>query len=426
MALNKTPPPKPSIGASSSALAINSAAAGSSTSPYLPATAGEVTNAETLGVVIQKLTSVIISATKEGKTVTSLNRRLIVAAAEEIRLASLIFSSICASPSVTETPTSSALEEVKKEITAFVREEMASIKQLVAGLPAASRSYAQAAATTAGQPAGRVPPYRPTASTAPPVTKPALIISSKKECTSSADTLSAWKKSVSFRDTNFAPANVQFVSNNKLRVEFDRDDQLETTLKKIGDSNPNISAEISKKLKPMIIIKGISTEITPESLKDIINHQNDIIKNTTTENPNDFTFKFLRPNRNPKLYNAVFMCAPPLWRTIMEVGKLNVDHQRVHVDDFCPLLQCYKCLGFGHTKKFCKLEETHCSHCSGTHEFKVCPVQKDQTKTVCHNCKSNAKNNGNNEKINHSATSEQCPRRHAMIDKTRARIDYGS
>ncbi|XP_026327877.1 uncharacterized protein LOC113236103 [Hyposmocoma kahamanoa] len=58
-----------------------------------------------------------------------------------------------------------------------------------------------------------------------PTTKPALIISPTKEVHSPAEILQKWKKYISFRDTNFSPASVKYVSNNKLRVEFDTEVQ---------------------------------------------------------------------------------------------------------------------------------------------------------------------------------------------------------
>lgn len=118
----------------------------------------------------------------------------------------------------------------------------------------------------------------PSPLTTPPVTKPALIIASKKEGSSSADTLFSWRSSVTFMDTNFTPASVQFVSYNKLRVEFDNNEHLQATLKKIGESNPYISAEFSKKLKPMFIIKGVNSDISPDELKSVIINQNDYTK----------------------------------------------------------------------------------------------------------------------------------------------------
>ncbi|KAL0882470.1 hypothetical protein ABMA27_000942 [Loxostege sticticalis] len=48
-----------------------------------------------------------------------------------------------------------------------------------------------------------------------------------------------------------------------------------------------------------------------------------------------------------------------------------------------PVIQCFKCMGFGHTTKFCK-RNVVCSVCSQSHHFKDC-TNKD--KPLCANCK---------------------------------------
>lgn len=259
-----------------------------------------------------------------------------------------------------------------------------------------------------------------------PTTKPALIISSKDEVHSSAETLQKWKKSISFKDTNFSPASVKYVSNFKLRVEFDTESQRDETLRKVDGCASDIKAEVSKKLKPMFILKGISNDTPPETLPNIIYNQNDFIKNIT-EDSTQMTFRFTKYNKNPNLYNAVFMTSPELFRAIIKNDKLNVDHQRVQVEEYIPLLQCYNCLQFGHTRKRCTLDHSTCSHCSaGTHTYRDCPVKKDLTKSACYNCIThNKKYNINKSPPNHSATSNYCPRITQMLAKIRSRIDYG-
>lgn len=259
-----------------------------------------------------------------------------------------------------------------------------------------------------------------------PTTKPALIVSATNEVHSPTETLQKWKKCISFRDTNFSPVNVKYVSNNKLRVEFDTEAQRDETLQKVDSCATEIKAEISKKLKPMIILKGVSQDTPSDILTDVIYNQNDCIKNLTDDS-SQLVFRFARNNRNPHLYNAVIMTSPALFRAIIKNEKLNIDHQRIHVEEYIPLLQCYNCLQFGHTRKRCSSDHPACSHCSArTHTYRDCPVKRDQTKNSCYNCiVHNNKYNLNKSPPNHSATSNHCPRVIQMLSKIRSRIDYG-
>lgn len=433
--------------------------------PLLPPTCLQETALSRLLDTIIDLAANIRAAVKEGNSVTRPNKLKIIDASDRIMAAVDEIRTLPPTPATTThtTPTTDATplddlkedlkglsEEIAKlratppqpssqpsadlrsEIISAVKQELASFKRQINTAATTNQqqqgmhplSYSQAVRTTARTAPSLPPPPPP--QTTPPATKPALIIASKKEGASSADTLSSWRSTVSFKDTNFAPAGVHFVSNHKLRVDFDSEAHLQATLQKIGESNPYITAEVSKKLKPMFIVKGVNSEISPDELKSIIINQNDFIKSSIKDH-NDLTFKFKRPNRNNKLYNAVFMTTPHIWRDIFKSEKLNVDHQRLHFEEFIPLLQCFKCLSYGHTRKFCTNSDTLCSHCSESgHEFKDCPVKKDLSKVTCYHCKTFAeKSKGSSDKIKHSATSDICPRKQSMVVRTRSRVDYG-
>ncbi|KAI5631988.1 hypothetical protein NE865_15285 [Phthorimaea operculella] len=257
-----------------------------------------------------------------------------------------------------------------------------------------------------------------------PSTQPAIIISPTQEVSSSAETHKIVKKNITFKDTNFAPANIRYVSNNKISIEFDKPEQMEKTLKKIHESNCPIKAEKSKKLKPMFILKGIPTEIPSEELTELISRQNETIKNVITSQK-DLVFKFKRNNRKEDLYNAVFMTTPTIYRAAVTTGRVNVDHQRIFVEEYTPLLQCYKCLQFGHTRLRCTNEDTICSHCAAmTHNFKDYPVKSDNSKINCYNCDKHLKrHNSSLAVLNHTATSKNCPKVIQKTENLRTRID---
>jgi hypothetical protein len=67
----------------------------------------------------------------------------------------------------------------------------------------------------------------------------------------------------------------------------------------------------------------------------------------------------------------------------------------------CGLVQCFKCCAYGHIAKHCRAE-ARCGHCSGFHETRDCPNNKE--KAFCRNCL--GKGLGSTE---HKAWSESCP-----------------
>ncbi|CAH0401723.1 unnamed protein product [Chilo suppressalis] len=72
-----------------------------------------------------------------------------------------------------------------------------------------------------------------------------------------------------------------------------------------------------------------------------------------------------------------------------------------------PVIQCYKCMGFGHTTKFCK-RNIVCSICSESHSFKDC---SNTDKPLCITCKGE-----------HVAVARTCPVKQQKIIENRNKI----
>ncbi|CAG9581158.1 unnamed protein product [Danaus chrysippus] len=246
-------------------------------------------------------------------------------------------------------------------------------------------------------------PIQPKPST---IIRPAILVATKNPTKSRQEAVEAFKKSISFRDCTYAPARVSPVSNNKIRVEFETQAQCDDALSKLR-SKPDapVTAEPARKLKPMILLKGISSDMAPEDLVSTLLRQNPQLH---TYSDTDVTFRFKRGNnRSTHLYNAVLVANPATWKTIVEMGRVCLDFQKVHAEDFSPFLQCQKCLNFGHVKKHCRTEATRCSHCaSDTHLQDVCPTKDTPHPPKCYNCTQHNIKFNNNHPTTHKATSK--------------------
>ncbi|CAG4989836.1 unnamed protein product [Parnassius apollo] len=388
-------------------------APGCNESPILPATAEEVTSISKYNEVVNKLATCIVSAVNDAKSVTAANKRLITIAAEEIRRANLVLTNITST-------ISNPAEELKNDIITSVREEINQLKKSINNTAQNRSSYAEVASSNVHQSTTK---NKQTA--APPITKPAIIVTPKTEVQNKQEAINVWRKSISFRASKYAPTRVQAVSNNKVRVEFDSEEDRDETLKRLSDSK-DVTAEPARKFRPMIILKGISVDTASEELLDIIKFQNADLTELITQQ-DDLRLCFKRTNKNPNLYNAVFRVQPNLWRKIINIGRLSIDHQRIHVEEFSPFMQCHKCYQFGHTKNKCTAENTVCGYCSETtHHIFNCPHTANPERAQCTNCV------GHNSKFNtkletkHKATSTYCPRLRIMREKILNRIDYGS
>ncbi|CAH2225562.1 jg21331 [Pararge aegeria aegeria] len=333
--------------------------------------------------------------------------------------------------------------ELIKELTTCItevrklREDLATASACPPLIPTGT-TYAQITGRgTAGYGSSRRPlasqgsfPLPPTTSTLPlqikvPTTKPALIITTKTPVGTRQETVEAFRKSISFGGAKYAPSKVSALAKNKLRVEFDSVRDCEDALRRLQDSEAaQVTAEPSKKLKPMIILKGISEDMPAEDLVGVLFGQNIEFDDFSEE---DINFRFKRNNRNGKLYNAVFVVSPRLFRAAMLIGRIRLDHQRVYSEEFSPFLQCHSCLQFGHTRKHCRSEQIRCAHCAEPNHLEAdCPTKGDQqAPPKCHNCAAHNARFPNKLNTQHRATSNSCrilSNIRAKIDNT---IDYG-
>lgn len=386
------------------------------TTPPTPIKLPKFTTPEDLAKFIRKMAKSVEAVFKNGnKSVTAIDKSEILNITNAISEASNQITPVMETTTVCKSIDA-------EELMACVRKELSDFKIDLTNANAqySTESSKKTYATVASN--GDKPRIKT------PISRPAIVISSKDANQTQNEVINEWRKSVSFKKNTFTPARILPISKNKVRIEFDTEEQRNATLKKAQECN-KINAEVAKRRKPMIIIKGVSNEVKSEELIELIRQQNPSV-DATVLNDSDIRLCFLRKNylpRNINLYNAVIETTPSVRQSILELKRLNIDDRRIHVEDFSPFVQCYKCLQFGHTKNKCNATEEPCSHCASIeHSFKDCPVKKDATKSRCFNCKShNAKNNASDNDAHSATSSKNCPRIKALIKRITQRVDYG-
>lgn len=360
---------------------------------------------------IQELTQLIVLAIDEAKSVSSENKKSVKDWAHDIES--------LARETMLSVVHGSLMAEVKSSIETTIKAELSKVTT-VGTKTNESPTYAQVASPR---------PLTSTSNPTPPekekrISKPSIIIYPTSEDKNRQEVAEEWRRSVHFKQVNYAPAGVRHVGKNRLRVEFDTAVQRDETLQRMQPS-ASIRAEPSRQLKPMIILKGILKHTPLEELTNLIVSQNADIE-ALQPGAEELHLRFERRNRNAKLYNAVFITTPRVWKKIMELGRINIDHQRVHVEEFVPLMQCFKCLQFGHLKKYCTSDVDSCAHCEeNSHTFATCPNKNNQEKANCFNCHNKNQRLKTNSDTKHSPTSDRCPIRAAMRDRVVGKINYG-
>lgn len=81
--------------------------------------------------------------------------------------------------------------------------------------------------------------------------------------------------------------------------------------------------------------------------------------------------------KNNRFHTTLYYtCGYTLYYTFfLQTFFFLVGHQRVHVEDNYPLLQCFKCLGFGQTSKRCQETKEKCVNCAEDHRSDACLIK---------------------------------------------------
>lgn len=220
-----------------------------------------------------------------------------------------------------------------------------------------------------------------------------LIIKANDNTKTSDEIEGLVKKNINPKQLGIGISSIKKTSKNSVIIKTESKKDCDILKSHAGKINELLVEERSKK-NPLIVFKGVIKGMTAEELNEAIAMQNKKIKIDEK-----LVIKYRRRHRNNLLANMVCQVKPETWKALTETGKVYIGYQNIYVEDESPMVQCYKCLGFGHVQKFCG-NSAKCAHCSGEHYTRECKENHDLKK--CANCQVRGKDSS------HSAFSQQC------------------
>lgn len=133
------------------------------------------------------------------------------------------------------------------------------------------------------------------------------------------------------------------------------------------------------------------------------------------------TIKYKRKARNQHFQHVILQVSPQVWSKATTAGRMYIGMQRVLVFDQSPLIQCTRCLGYGHSRKACRETEDVCAHCGRDHLRADCTQWSDRDNSTpkCINCMRVRMT-----KVEHSAFDRSCPIRIKWDKIARSRVSY--
>lgn len=238
----------------------------------------------------------------------------------------------------------------------------------------------------------------------------AVIISSDDPLKTSEEVEGIVKRSVNVRALGIGVSRVTKASNQKLVIALPTRRDKDRFMEELGKSSgKGLSAKEGENRNPKIALVGLIKGVTDDDIRSSIDSQNKL----DLQPDGLVRLCYRRRHRNTLLCTVVYEITPLTYQILINANKVSIGYQRIPIVEETPLIQCFNCLGFGHTRKFCE-GKLSCSHCTEEHIYRVCPNK--ESAPTCSNC-----TEGQN---SHNAMSDTCPVRNRMETRARERVNY--
>lgn len=258
-----------------------------------------------------------------------------------------------------------------------------------------------------------------------------IIISSTKNNAKAEEIEKIIKKEIKLSQIKIGINGLRKTKEEKIIISCPKKEYANTLTEEIKKLNNELLVNEIQKKRPKIIIKGLKSNLTEEEIVCGIITQNEGIEDVYKENEdNKITLiaELKNTNINEKqrhFTNYIMETSGKMRKNLLALGKLNIQFQRVKIEDCNPLTQCFHCCMFMHTAKRClhRTSPPICPHCMGDHTLSKCP-EREKTIPTCVNCTRQNTKYGEKNTTDHPANSTMCNYRKKMMKIARDRIDY--
>ncbi|CAG9793078.1 unnamed protein product [Diatraea saccharalis] len=242
-----------------------------------------------------------------------------------------------------------------------------------------------------------------------PKTLHSIIVSSSNQLDTSEEVLNKAKEKIEAKKEGLRIDRIRKCKDARIIIGCETIEQINKIEDKLKYSK-GLKVEKIKNKDPLVILKDVYNDIGDEEILQAIKEQNSNIFQDLIEDDKIMRIKFKKSTKNKNATHVALQVRPALWQRMTGAGYLHVDLQRVRVEDQSPVVQCTKCLEFGHGRKFCTAGADRCSHCGGPHLRTECPDREEKPPRCCNCSRSELQNTA------HNAFSKECP--------TRAKWDF--
>lgn len=258
-------------------------------------------------------------------------------------------------------------------------------------------------------------------SQAPPTRRAlhSLVVTSQDEADTGEQVLTKVREAVDAKEGWVTVEKVRKAKDRKVIMSCTTETERNRIKERLEKSNKHLIVEDVKNKDPLLILWDVTSQHSDEDIKKAMRNQNKNVFRDLDKEEDRVEIKYRRKARNPHQNHVVITTSPKIWQRATGAGMLRIDLQQIRVADHSPLVQCSRCLGFGHSKRFCKETVDLCSHCGGPHLKSECPEWMAGAAPACRNCKK-----AEYSMTEHNAFSWECPVRKRWDEIARSTIAY--
>lgn len=309
-------------------------------------------------------------------------------------------------------PACDALSQQLEENSRLLKESIAKMDDLKSSMET-QRESCERAVTYAGVVAGSGKPAQRNRALH------SVVVTSTDETETGDEVLEKIRKTLDAKEGWVKVERIRKAKDRKVIIGFETTEEREKAKNKMEQESAHLSVEEMKNRDPLLILRDVLKINTDEDIVRALKNQNrDVFQGFDAEEDR-IEVKYKRKARNPLTCHVVVGVSPKVWNLAIGKGRLHIDLQQIRVEDQSPLVQCTRCLGYGHSKRFCKEPEDLCSHCGGPHLSVECPSRTAGETPTCRNCIV-AKFSS----TSHNAFSNDCPVRRKWDQLARSTVAY--
>lgn len=306
---------------------------------------------------------------------------------------------------ITKTPKETGKEQQVLENLQQLKKTTKELAERVTNINTASPTYANALKNVENQGVRPSPHF-------------AVIISSDTIQDGTGELLKKVRDTLDAKKQGLQIQNIKQIRDERVVVRCNSREEIERVAQQLRKGK-DLEVVNTKNKQPLVVLKNVLSYNTDEDIKTALIQQNKHLMEDLSVEERTATVRYRIKVRNRHENHVIVEVSPNLWRRLTEIGRVYIDVQRVRVMDQSPLVQCSKCLAYGHGRRLCVEEDETCHYCGGSHVQQDCPEKLAGTKQTCINCK-RAKNTSDR----HAVFSDDCPVRKKFDALARQTIAY--